>query len=329
MSLWNETFDYGTHVVNDSRASVSHSVLCPDGINVWGWTSSSGNCFVAGTLVIAAEYNANGTFVQYVTKNIEDVKVGEVVLAKDQNDPNGALVECVVVDTFVRYNQEVATVTLTNATSEKTLEITGTLEHPFYVEGKGFVALGELEVGDICISPDGSEFTVVDIVIQEERQTVYNFEVEGGHTYYVGLGFDNAVLVHNQYDPTGLVTESGYQQAIGIQDRDQWWQNNKPPKPEINPAVVVISSEALTQARDFAIDRAIEQGIKREWLPAVAGTINKIIGRINFWLSIPSFMYGELDSTEDAWLSEHRQKWLNAQEQEQQENSPPRINGPQ
>jgi hypothetical protein len=33
-------------------------------------------------------------------------------LAKDQNDPGGALIECVVVNTFVRENQIVATVTL-------------------------------------------------------------------------------------------------------------------------------------------------------------------------------------------------------------------------
>jgi hypothetical protein len=102
----------------------------------------------------------------------------------------------------MRYDQEVATVTLTNLLTDETLAITGTLEHPFYVIGKGFVNLGDLEVGDVCIAPDGSEFTVVSVVVHEERQTVYNFEVEGGHTYYVGLDFDSAVLVHNQNKST-------------------------------------------------------------------------------------------------------------------------------
>ena len=127
--------------------------------------------------------------------------VGDVVLAKNDYDPDGALVECIVVDTFVRYDQVVATVSLVNSITGDVLEITGTLEHPFYVIGKGFVALGELQEGDVCVAPDGSEFIISGIVVHEERQTVYNFEVAGAHTYYVGIGIDVAVLVHNQCDP--------------------------------------------------------------------------------------------------------------------------------
>ena len=110
---------------------------------------------------------------------------------------SGRRYPCVVVATFVRYDQEVATVTLTNVITEETLEITGTLDQPFFVFSKGFVVLGDLEIDDVCISPDGSEFIVTGIIVHEERQTVYNFEVESSHTYYVGLGFDAAVLVHN------------------------------------------------------------------------------------------------------------------------------------
>jgi hypothetical protein len=160
---------------------------------------AQGACFVGEKQVLVAqEFGEYGVSVQYVTKNIEDVQVGDVVLAKNQHDPNGPLVECTVVDTFIRYDKEVATVTLINSVTNETLEITGTLEHPFYVTEKGFVALGDLEIGDVCVAPDGNEFVVTEIVVHEERQTVYNFEVEGAHTYYVGTGFDTAVLVHNQ-----------------------------------------------------------------------------------------------------------------------------------
>ena len=97
----------------------------------------------------------------------------------------------------------VATVTLTNSDGE-TLEITGTLEHPFYVVDKGFVGLSDLQEWDVCVAPDGGEFTVVGVVESDELQTVYNFEVEDAHTYYVGLGVDDAVLVHNQCQPDSV-----------------------------------------------------------------------------------------------------------------------------
>ena len=147
---------------------------------------------------------------RYVTKNIEDIQIGDIVLAKDQNNPDGPLMECVVVNTFIRYDKEVTTITLTDLNSLSTLEITGTAEHPFYVLGKGFVNLGDLELGDICVAPDGTHFEVTNIVLQEERQTVYNFEVAGAHTYYVGSGLDTAILVHNTCSsPSAVVgTES-------------------------------------------------------------------------------------------------------------------------
>ena len=163
-------------------------------------THGNGNCFVAGTQVVIAEFDAYGAFVQYVSVNIEEIQVGDMVLARSEDYPDGELVACEVINTFVRDDQEVATVTLTNLATNATLEITGTLEHPFYVRDKGFVPLGELAVDDVCITPDGTELTVTSIIIHEELQTVYNFTVDGSHTYFVGLGFDGAVLVHNEDD---------------------------------------------------------------------------------------------------------------------------------
>ena len=131
---------------------------CPDFPN-------GGACFVAGTQIVVAIYDEEFVFVEYAMMNIEDVKIGDIVLAKDHNNPDGVLVECYVTDTFVHYDQQVATVTFVNPNSLESLEITGTLEHPFYVVGKGFVALGDLQLGDVCVAPDGSEFIVTDIVL--------------------------------------------------------------------------------------------------------------------------------------------------------------------
>ena len=42
------------------------------------------NCFTAGTqIVVGMEYDADGNFVSYVTVNIEDVKVGDLVYSYD------------------------------------------------------------------------------------------------------------------------------------------------------------------------------------------------------------------------------------------------------
>lgn len=76
-------------------------------------------------------------------------------------------------------------------------EIISTPEHPFYVPKKGWVGAIDLRAGDILVLRSG-EYVIVEMVqheILETPVTVYNFEVEDFHTYYVG---NNAVLVHNK-----------------------------------------------------------------------------------------------------------------------------------
>ncbi|PJZ81227.1 hypothetical protein CH359_09110 [Leptospira meyeri] len=46
----------------------------------------------------------------------------------------------------------------------------------------------------MALRADGQELVVTDIVIDERVETVYNFEVEGYHTYFVG---EVGVWVHN------------------------------------------------------------------------------------------------------------------------------------
>ena len=75
-------------------------------------------------------------------------------------------------------------------------EIVCTTEHPFYSPVKGWTAACKLRAGDILVTVNG-EYVVVEKVqheILESPVKVYNFEVEGFHTYYVsGI----AILVHN------------------------------------------------------------------------------------------------------------------------------------
>ena len=72
-------------------------------------------------------------------------------------------------------------------------------DHPFYVMEKGWVAAGDLENGDEVYLIDGDSAVVTGSELEklDEVIKVYNLEVEGYNTYFVG---DDGVLVHN-YDP--------------------------------------------------------------------------------------------------------------------------------
>ena len=85
--------------------------------------------------------------------------------------------------------------TVENAEGEQET-IDSTPEHPFYVEGLGWVEASSLHAGMTIWFANGTKGTVEDISNEglEEPVTVYNFEVKDFHTYFVG---ECGVLVHN------------------------------------------------------------------------------------------------------------------------------------
>ena len=95
-----------------------------------------------------------------------------------------------VARTFVNQTEESTTVTVNGE------QITGTPTHPYYVEGKGWVEASALHEGQTVWLADGTKATVeaISSYTLQEPVTVYNFEVEDFHTYFVG---DCGVLVHN------------------------------------------------------------------------------------------------------------------------------------
>lgn len=137
-------------------------------------------CFAAGTQVKTAEGD----------KNIEDVVAGDYVLA--ENPETGEQEYKQVVQTFVHEKYLLVHVYVENA------EIIATEEHPFYVEGIGFVCAGELKCGDTVRLADGRKVPVKQAGFEylDEPVLAYNFEVEDFHTYYV---FELGVLVHNTF----------------------------------------------------------------------------------------------------------------------------------
>ena len=179
--------------------------------NVARWAVT---CFPAGTPVLTP----NGSVA------IEDLKPGDVVLSRDQDDVNGEIAPQVIEKTFIREGE------LWN------LQINGqsirvTANHPLFVEGKGWIPAGEVVKGDrlatihqlvtaqtreiwnenspnAAAEPDSWECDWQEIESCEstgEVTTVYNFRVANWHTYFVGdEGF--GLWVHNaDYDLNGPV----------------------------------------------------------------------------------------------------------------------------
>ena len=153
---------------------------------------SSPYCFVAGTTVLAA----TGAVA------IETIQKGDLVWAWDEETGDVALKE--VVETYVNETDELVHVFV------KGEEIVATPAHPFYSPVKGWTKAVHLRAGDILVLLNG-EYVVVEKVqheILETPVTVYNFQVEEYHTYYVT---DNGILVHNKCGGETPATKRGRQ----------------------------------------------------------------------------------------------------------------------
>lgn len=136
-------------------------------------------CFIAGTMIL--------TGAGLVA--IENIKVGTKVIS---TDPYTFLTEeRSVVQTFINKALQLVRIMINDE------EITTTVEHPFYVKERGFVRASELRIGDEVVQAIGERYRIeaISIYVVEKPETVYNFEVEEFHTYYVG---GNSILVHNK-----------------------------------------------------------------------------------------------------------------------------------
>ena len=71
-----------------------------------------------------------------------------------------------------------------NSDSKET-KIDTTTNHPFYVQGTGWIPAKDLKTGDSLVLVDGRIAEVFSVEVEELESpvTVYNFEVEDYHTY--------------------------------------------------------------------------------------------------------------------------------------------------
>lgn len=88
------------------------------------------NCFIAGTKVLTDEGE----------KNIEDIEVGDMVLSK--NEETGEIAYKEVTHLYRNDKEIIYELTV----GDQVIETTD--NHPFWVEGKGWVLAVDLQVGD-------------------------------------------------------------------------------------------------------------------------------------------------------------------------------------
>ncbi|WP_440351713.1 polymorphic toxin-type HINT domain-containing protein [Melissospora conviva] len=148
-----------------------------------------GNSFEPGTLVLLADGSA---------KPIEDVKVGDAVMA---TDPEGGVtapktVVATIIGQGVKSLVEI-TVDVDGDRGDAEGSLVATDGHPFWVpELHEWLDASELEVGQWLQTSAGTFVQISALSRSSETAQVHNLTVDDVHTYYVLAG-DTSVLVHN------------------------------------------------------------------------------------------------------------------------------------
>jgi len=163
-------------------------------------------CFVKGTKI---------TMFDYTTKNIEDVKIGDIVITYNEETKLQEPGEVTNIASPVKNN--IVEYKLSND-----VIIKSTTCHPYWVVDKGWSSFNteltkklydfdveQIEESDILLTIDNEE-VIVDKITEliTKEVTTYNLEILGNHTYYA-----NGILVHNKaaepspkFDTNGNIT---------------------------------------------------------------------------------------------------------------------------
>ena len=211
------------------------------------------NCFVAGTTVQTSKG----------AKPIEGVRPGDQVWAKNRTTGKNELRP--VTGLFQKKSTTLMTITLASGAT-----VVVTQEHPFMVDGEGWVLSGDLRVGDRLTQRDAGTAVIAAINVRSGGQTVYNFGVSGDHNYYIT---DAQLLVHNcamQARPGALANAWGYstkqiKTAIERVKQQATWRGDGAHR---NPDVLVDDVTPRTVSATSSITFPLEldnDGITTDW----------------------------------------------------------------
>ncbi len=232
-------------------------------------------CFTAGTKI----HTKDGF------KAIETIQAGDYVWSENPETHEKALKK--VKKIFVREKDSVVRLSINGEAIETTNE------HPFYVEGHGWTNAYDLKVGDKVRLEDGTTGTVEKTkhVALDTPVTVYNFEVEDFHTYYVS---EQKVLVHNTCAATAKNTQvaksSNNVQRVYRGDRssmtpEKVFTNGFKPKGTGNDLLAHTTSNttpgnfvSTSKSRDIAEEFAGKNGYVYEIETSRGINVNEVLG---------------------------------------------------
>jgi hypothetical protein len=127
------------------------------------------------------------------SKAIEEIVVGDLVLARDESDPKGVVQARVVEEVFVRTDRVLEL-------RMKGRRIRTTRRHPFFVKDKGWVNAGGLVPGNRLSTHEGHWIAVEGVEDTNKDTTDYNVRVAKSHTYFLGCPeWGWSVWAHNRY----------------------------------------------------------------------------------------------------------------------------------
>lgn len=141
---------------------------------------ANGACFAPETPV-ATEYGE---------RPIADIAVGDEVWSQDETTGERSLRK--VVQKFVTPGQPLLDLDVVADAKDEVVRATPT--HRFWVDGKGWTEAQDLRAGDTFDLYSGKHAVLAQVEREPQRTTVFNLEVDGTHTYFVG---DDGVWVHN------------------------------------------------------------------------------------------------------------------------------------
>ena len=150
-------------------------------------------CFTAETLVQTPAG----------ARPIGGLKVGDWVFARDE-DFGSPTVHRKQIEELYRYEDRATLDVTVTAQSGAASTIRTTPEHPFAIDGAGWVPAADLTTGMKTIDMDGNLGTITALTDAPGLHTVHNFSVTDDHTYFVS---ELAVWVHNQSYGAGDVIE--------------------------------------------------------------------------------------------------------------------------
>ena len=108
------------------------------------------------------------------------------------NEATGMLEADPITHVWVNHDPAIEQLTLSGETLDTTPE------HPFFTSERGWVAAGELLVGEHVRRLDGSWGVIEQLTIEVRPVVMYNLTVARAHTFFVG---DEGWLVHNLCGP--------------------------------------------------------------------------------------------------------------------------------